>query len=267
MQNSIANVTANANLPAQLANLGNALITEGSSRSGGMDTDLLKFLSREGGVWVYGQEGIDVEPESTWAVNPLSFQHGWVCWKDSKIAGEAMAPVGQPKPMVDTLPDNGVDAKGKQTTWDEQMSIRLMCVSGEDEGVEVIYKVSTVGGLNAIKDLAKAVGAKINSGSADVVAVVTLANDSYPHKEYGKTYIPVLDIASWMGMDAAPAAAPAEAADEGADDTPVEEDEAPEPPQAERKEAAPTRQGRTSQMKKPAEPEPEQRRRRRSSRG
>ena len=32
------------------------------------------------GIWVYGQENIEVEDESRWAINPVSIMHGYVCW-------------------------------------------------------------------------------------------------------------------------------------------------------------------------------------------
>ena len=192
-----------ATIPAELAKLGNALIQEGQSATG--ISDLLRFLSREGGIWVFGAEAVENEEGSGWAINPLSFEHGYVCWKNKKIAGEAMVPVGTAKPPRDSLADHGTftDGRGKevQTKWDEQMSIRLKCVVGEDKGTEVDYRTSTVGGISAIKAVAKAVGARISGGKMDVVAVVELANDFYTHSEYGKTFTPVLKIESWMEMD------------------------------------------------------------------
>jgi len=192
-----------AQLPAQLANLGNALIQEGQSATG--ISDLLRFLSREGGIWVFGAEAVENEPDSRWAINPLSFEHGYVCWKAKKIAGEAMVAVGVAKPPRESLQDHGtyIDAKGKevQTTWDEQMSIRLKCVEGEDAGTEVDFRTSTVGGISCIKAMAKAVGARISAGKMDVVPVIAMTNDSYTHSEYGKTYVPQMEIMSWMEMD------------------------------------------------------------------
>lgn len=197
-----------AQLPAELANLGNALIQEGQSATG--ISDLLRFLSREGGIWVFGAEAVENEEGSRWAINPMSFEHGYVCWKAKKVAGEAMVAVGTAKPPRDSLADHGVfnDAKGKevQTKWDEQMSIRLKCVEGEDEGTEVDFRTSTVGGISCIKAVAKAVGGRISSGKMDVVAVVDLTNDSYTHAEYGKTFVPTMTIESWMDMDGQDAA-------------------------------------------------------------
>ncbi len=222
--------TTKSQLPAELQKLGSALIQEGQSATG--ISDLLRFMSREGGIWVFGIDGIENEEGALWAINPLSFEHGYVCWKNKKIAGEAMVAVGIAKPVKDSLEDYGTytDAKDKevQTKWDDQMSIRLKCVAGEDKGTEVDFRTSTVGGISCIKVVAKAVGARISAGKTDVVAVVELVNDSYNHAEFGKTYIPEMAIESWMEMDGV-AEAPAETASE-APDAPEEV----EPPKARR---------------------------------
>ena len=245
-----------AGLPAELAGLGNALIQEGQSATG--ISDLLRFLSREGGIWVFGVDGDENMEDARWAVNPLSFEHGYVCWKNKKIAGEAMVPVGVAKPGRETLADHGsfTDGKGKeiQTKWDEQMSIRLRCVAGEDEGTEVDFRSSTVGGISCIKAVAKAVGGRISAGKMDVVAVVELTNSSYTHAEFGKTFVPEMNIESWMDMDGGDAAAPEAAEAPESDDTPEPADDPA--PRRGRRSAAP------AASEEPAEDAPAPRRRR-----
>ena len=41
---------------------------------------LLRML--KGGSWVCGREDAEVEPDSTWAINPFSILHGYVCWAE-----------------------------------------------------------------------------------------------------------------------------------------------------------------------------------------
>ncbi len=36
----------------------------------------------KGGHWIYGAEQTEVESDSTWAVNPFSFIHGYIAWGD-----------------------------------------------------------------------------------------------------------------------------------------------------------------------------------------
>ena len=91
----------------------------------------MQFKSREGGIWTFGQKHTIPEPDSRWAVNPASFQWGWICWGDSsKILGEKLVPISQPMPNVTELPDKGFP-------WQQEMAVNLKCISGADAGKEV----------------------------------------------------------------------------------------------------------------------------------
>ena len=112
---------------------------------------LLQFKSREGGVWMFGQRRTIPEADSTWAVNPISFLWGWVCWGDaSKTLGERLVPVDKELPDVAELPDTGFP-------WQQQMAVSLKCISGSDAGVEVVFKTNTEGGKGEVVRLIEAV--------------------------------------------------------------------------------------------------------------
>lgn len=157
------------------------------------------------GVWVYGQEDLEVEPGSIWAANPLSIQHGWVAWNREKGAdnsggplGEVMVSLNTPLPGKDTLKDVGAD-------WDYQMAIAFMCLTGTDKGEQVLYKASSVGAAKAMDDLVKAIMRQLDADDTKPVPTVTFDNSSYNHKLYGKTYEPVIDINGWVELsDTAP---------------------------------------------------------------
>jgi hypothetical protein len=65
---------------------------------------LLRLL--RDGIWVFGQENIEVQEGSHWAVNPMMLVHGWVCWIDggpnakNELAGEVMGPMWEPRVPV-----------------------------------------------------------------------------------------------------------------------------------------------------------------------
>jgi hypothetical protein len=164
---------------------------------------LMQFKSREGGIWAFGGRRTIPEPDSLWAVNPASFQWGWVCWGDSsKILGEKLVPISQPLPDVTELPDKGFP-------WQQEMAVNLKCISGTDAGTEVVFKTNTEGGKGEVVRLIEAVHDRL-SGQHDgkVSPVVRLENSSYPHSQYGKTWVPILTIVDWMPLDG-PAPAPA----------------------------------------------------------
>ena len=165
---------------------------------------MLQFKSESGGTWMFGQRRTIPEHDSLWAVNPASFKWGCVCFGDgNKILGEQLVSVSQPLPDVTELPDKGFP-------WQQQMAVNLKCVSGTDAGTEVVYKTNTDGGKGEVIRLIEAVRDRLNGGQHDgkVSPIVQLEKDSsYPHQQYGKTWIPVLtdrrlDVAGRSGTGA-----------------------------------------------------------------
>jgi hypothetical protein len=164
------------------------------------------------GHWVYGADQTEVEDDSTWAVNPFSFVHGFIAWGDGEVLGEKMVPVSEPLPQLDAAPPNA--KKG----WETQVGLSMKCISGEDKGMEVRYTTTSVGGKRAVQTLAVAIAEQVEKDQSKPVPVVLLKKDHYSHKSYGKIYTPVFDVQEWVSMhgedepEAAPAVeAPAEA--------------------------------------------------------
>ena len=70
--------------------LNNASMT--MPRVGG-DKQFLK-LDKGNGQWTYGQEETLVEDDALWAVNPASFEHGYIAWDNNQLVeGEVMVPI------------------------------------------------------------------------------------------------------------------------------------------------------------------------------
>ena len=195
-----------ANLPA-VSTLSSALrnISTDVSAAGGVA--IIKM--DKGGHWVFGAEQTEIETDSTWAVNPFSFVHGFIAWGDGEVLGEKMTSVANPLPELDAAP------AGAKKGWESQVGMSLQCVSGEDKGTECRYTVTSVGGKRAVQTLAVALADQVEKDQSKPVAIVRLRKDSYAHKSYGKIYTPVFEIVEWVSMDGeAPEAgdAPAEEA-------------------------------------------------------
>ena len=163
------------------------------------------------GHWVFGADQTEIEDDSTWAINPLSFVHGYIAWGDGEVLGEKMVSVSQPLPELDAAPPNS--KKG----WETQVGLSMKCLTGEDKGLEARYTTTSVGGKRAVQALAVAIAAQVEKDQNKPVPVVRLGKEHYTHKSYGRIYTPVFDIQEWVGMDgeAEPAEqeeAPAEAA-------------------------------------------------------
>lgn len=163
------------------------------------------FLRMEkDGSWVYGQENVEVERGSLWAMNILSIKHGYSCWtnyeqepgkarKKNEKLGENMVPSHLPKPILPTP----VQHAGEEWPWRDQVSFMLMCTNGEDKGTQVLYPTTSVGGISAINKLISEIAAQLDKDPNHPVPLIELLSDSYVHKVYGKTYVPILEIRGW----------------------------------------------------------------------
>jgi hypothetical protein len=146
------------------------------------------------GHWVFGADQTEVEDDSTWAVNPFSFVHGFIAWGDGEVLGEKMVSVSQPLPELDAAPP--MARKG----WETQVGMSMKCLSGEDKGMEVRYTTTSVGGKRSVQALAVAIATQVDTDPKLPVPIVTLEKEHYSHKSYGRIYTPIFKIASWMSM-------------------------------------------------------------------
>jgi hypothetical protein len=154
---------------------------------------ILKMDKR--GDWVFGADQTEVDEGTLWAVNPFSFVHGYIAWGDGEVLGEKMVSVSHPLPEMESAP------AGAKRGWETQVGMSLKCISGPDNGLEVRYNVTSVGGKRAVQGLAVAIAQQVESDQSKPVPVVTLKRDHYTHKSYGKIYTPVFEVQEWMSMD------------------------------------------------------------------
>lgn len=164
------------------------------------------------GHWVFGADQTEVEDDSTWAINPFSFVHGYIAWGDGEVLGEKMVPVSSPLPEVDPAPPQA------KRGWETQVGMSLKCITGEDAGMEARYSVTSVGGKRAVQQLALAIAAQVDKDQTKPVPVVKLKKEHYNHKSYGRIYTPVFEVIEWVSMDG-----PSETADA----SPAASEEAP----------------------------------------
>lgn len=173
-------------------------------------------LDKGDGAWVYGQEENEIGDDLL-AVNPLSFQWGYIAWDDANVEGEVMVPITRELPVKDSLKQvNG--PRG----WEEQRSVNMVGVAGDTKGVQIQYKQGSVGAMKFFHKLTNAVLDRVQAGEDAIVPIIKLGSEDYKHKKYGRIYNPTFEIVEWRTMDdgSAPAAKPAEAAS-----TTVEPDE------------------------------------------
>jgi hypothetical protein len=198
----MANVTTTkpAGLPGDLL----ARITSGIAENraptttAGGGKPLLRLL--RDGIWVFGQENIEVQDGSYWAVNPMQLTHGWVCWIDggpnakNELAGEIMGPMWEPR-----VPR---PAPIGATPFKEQFGCEMRCLTGDDAGIEIQFKTPSDGGIRAMVKLRDEVQRHLtNGGAAFPCPVVELTQEHYNHSKWGKIYKPIMNIVGWCDMN------------------------------------------------------------------
>lgn len=203
------------------------------------------------GTWVYGQEDTDVQEGSYWVVNPMSILHGWSCWtnypkgRKNELLGEVMGPVYDDRP-------HRPEDKG-EWPFKEQKGFDLRCLTGDDEGTEVVYKTSSVGGMRAVDGVLSDIQRQIAENPAFLCPIYELQVDSYKHTNYGKTYIPIFTLIGWCDMEGN--RAPAEGEAKTAIAAPAAE---PEKPARKRRAAAPAPTPEPTRAAQQAAPEPDE---------
>lgn len=171
---------------------------------------LLRLL--KDGRFVVGQNNEPAEKGAEWAVNIASLARGWVCWGDGELLGQVMASV-QSERLPQPAPINDVPFK-------QQFSMELTCISGDHDGMVVLYKNNSDGFTKAFEKLLGDVSSRWAVDKQYFWPVVTLEQTSYPHPKYGLTYKPIFNIVAWTDENGTFAP----------DSEEVEEEPAPPPP-------------------------------------
>ena len=147
------------------------------------------------GHWVFGADQTEIDDDSTWAINPFSFVHGFIAWGEGEVLGEKMVPVSEPLPEMDTPPP------GAKRGWEMQVGMSLKCMNGEDKDMEARYNVTSVGGKRAVQKLALDIATQVEKDQSKPVPVVRLKKDHYTHKSYGRIFTPVFEITQWVSIE------------------------------------------------------------------
>jgi len=188
-----------ANLPS-VTSLSTALRSIATDVSA-VSTSIIK-MDRTG-HWVFGADQTEAESDSTWAVNPFSFVHGFIAWGDGEVLAEKLVSVTEPLPELEAAPP------GAKKGWEPQTGLSLKCISGEDAGMEARFTTTSVGGRKAVQALAVEIATQVEKDQSKPVPVVKLVKDHYTHKSYGRIYTPVFEVVEWVSMDGEAEAEPA----------------------------------------------------------
>lgn len=128
-----------------------------STRIAGGD-QLLRM--QKSGRWVIGQQDEPVQEGSEWAVDPRQIRHGWCCWSNdpnpsakNELLDERMTSMFDAKPPMPE-PIQGYPFK-------EQRTLVMKCLNGTDEGLQILFKTNSVGGMRTVDVLLAALDAQL----------------------------------------------------------------------------------------------------------
>ncbi len=163
------------------------------------------------GSWSFGVENYDVVPEDRVALNPLSLKTGFICWTDrdaklkqkNEVMGEVMYPLGADVPGIHTMVSKVDPVTKEPCVWKEQISVTMRFLDGPDKGKQVDFATTSDGGLKAMGNIIDQLMLQLDEDPTKIVPVLSLDSDSYMHKQWGKTYTPVMKITDWVTMDGA----------------------------------------------------------------
>lgn len=157
----------------------------------------LKFNGKTG-EWTVGQDEEPVDPDTRFYVDPNGFVHGWQCWADTDIPGVQTELLGDVwVSMFDPLPPRPEEVPENGREWAELKGMSLV-MEGENRPLK--YSTTSHGGRNAFANLWKEYRPQYTANPSCMIAVVTLTEDSYKHKNktYGKVYTPVFVVVDWV---------------------------------------------------------------------
>jgi hypothetical protein len=166
-----------------------------SNTIGRSSEPMMQFKRDGDGTWYFGQERTIVQEGSQWAFNPPTFKWGYISWNDAnKVVGSKSVSVFEPKPDPSMLQDTGFP-------WQEEWTVMMKCINGDDAGMQVIFKTTTVGGRKALAKTIDAIRDRLNKNQhgGKVVPVGFLEKSSYTGR-YGLIWEPEIRIVGWISM-------------------------------------------------------------------
>lgn len=148
------------------------------------------------GDWCHGAEGDPIPEGTQFAVNPESFQRGYVAWADTSNGAPANKLDERMYSVFEDLPDAGPPPTGSRG-WESQFGFGVKAINGKLQGTELLYRSSSDGGKRAISALTTEI-ADAAADNPGKIPLIVLDNRWYKHASYGKIYVPVFRIVKWV---------------------------------------------------------------------
>lgn len=182
-------VAPSAQLAAKIAES-----AQNDPRGGAGESEYLNFSGKRG-MYALGPNQDSVGTEEPWLVNVMSFEDGYVAWKDGRPAGNRMANIYSEVQIPAPDPEEGGPFNtNKGEGWFQAKAVTLKSL---DSGRQAYFKINSVSGVSALAGLQKEVAGRMGSGQP-CWPVVQLDVEAFEAQGF-KNYKPVFNIYGWIG--------------------------------------------------------------------
>lgn len=172
-------------------------------KGGGAGKAFMKFDGNTGD-YSYGADDEELPLGTRLAMNPRSYQRGYVIWVDGEVVYEEMTPLGTPQPTKNSLPDHG--PYGEDDGPVEQYVIDFKMI--DEPHVEMIFQANNSSKRRALAALLKDFGNlfRTHPGQVPIVEIDEREFETTGGKDKdGKTskrkyrkHAPSFKIVDWM---------------------------------------------------------------------
>ena len=175
------------------------------------------YVTFKAGEYLYGADQDEVPEGTRFIANMAGLRIGRKHWPGKKVIDEPLGLLAEgfrppPRHELGDQDRNQWDLDERKEPRDPWQSTNELTLRGLETGTELVFSTSGKGGIGAIGELCKAYG-RLYRQKPGMAPVIELGSDSYNHKDWGKTYFPVLKLVDWVREpDAFDQPAPAAAA-------------------------------------------------------
>jgi len=167
-----------------------------TSSGGAGDSSYVTFSGKMG-RYTIGQEKREPANDETyerWIVNIMSFEDGWMCWKDGKPRARRMSNLLSGVPVTAPDPDEfGPFDKQRGEGWARSKGFALKSVDMDEQAS---FTSSTVSAVGSMSDLQKQIAERTMAGEPRW-PVIGLAAETFESQGF-TNYKPVFKVVGWL---------------------------------------------------------------------
>ena len=167
------------------------------------DTTFTQYLSFSGktGAYALGKDREDIDPESLYLIEPMSFTDGWICWKSSRPVDRVeWNYLDQGSAVLESdLKDHGPYNSAMGEGWSTLLG--LGCVSLDNEMTQIKFSSNSISAKNSITDLHNEIKDRAARGEAQI-PIIHFDKQQFD-AQGAKNWKPKFVVEAWVTRESA----------------------------------------------------------------